>query len=47
MYLQPEEIRALFACIDSRRDRAIFRVAYHHGLRAHEKARDSSEARLG
>jgi type 1 fimbriae regulatory protein FimB len=36
MYLQPEEIRALFDCIDSRRDRAIFRVVYHHGLRAHE-----------
>ena len=36
MYLQPEEIRALFDCIESRRDRAIFRVTYHHGLRAHE-----------
>ena len=36
MYLQPEEIRALFDCIESRRDRAIFRVVYHHGLRAHE-----------
>ena len=36
MYLQPEEIRALFECIESRRDRAIFRVVYHHGLRAHE-----------
>src|SRR5665213_2174463 len=36
IYLQPEEIRALFDCIESRRDRAIFRVVYHHGLRAHE-----------
>jgi integrase len=36
MYLQPGEIRALFDCIESRRDRAIFRVVYHHGLRAHE-----------
>src|ERR1035437_2582843 len=36
MYLQPEEIRALFDCIESRRDRAIFRITYHHGLRAHE-----------
>jgi integrase len=36
MYLQPEEIRSLFDCIESRRDRAIFRVVYHQGLRAHE-----------
>ena len=36
MYLQPEEIRALFSHIESRRDRAIFRIVYHHGLRAHE-----------
>jgi len=38
MYLQPEEMRALFHAIDSRRDRAIFRIMYHHGLRAHEVA---------
>src|ERR1022692_1305918 len=36
MYLQPEEIRDLFDCIESRRDRAIFRIVYPHGLRAHE-----------
>jgi integrase len=36
MYLQPEEIASLFAVIESRRDRALFRIAYHHGLRAHE-----------
>jgi integrase len=36
MYLQPEEIAALFKAMDSRRDRAIFRITYHHGLRAHE-----------
>jgi hypothetical protein len=38
MYLQPEETRAFFDVIESRRDRAIFRVLYHHGLRAHEIA---------
>jgi type 1 fimbriae regulatory protein FimB len=36
MYLPPEEITALLAAISSRRDRAIFRLAYHHGLRANE-----------
>jgi integrase len=36
MYLQPEEIRALFSVIESRKDRAILRIVYHHGLRAHE-----------
>lgn len=36
MYLQPEETVALFKAIESRRDRAIFRLTYHHGLRAHE-----------
>jgi len=35
-YLEIEEIRALFSVIESKRDRAIFRVAYHRGLRAHE-----------
>lgn len=38
MYLQPEEIAALFAVIKSKRDRAIFRLVYHRGLRAHEVA---------
>ncbi len=36
MYLEPEEIKALFAVISSNRDRAIFRLTYHRGLRAHE-----------
>lgn len=35
-YLLENEITALFRAIDSKRDRAIFRLAYHHGLRAHE-----------
>ena len=35
-YLNPEEIQALFRVIKSKRDRAIFRLAYHRGLRAHE-----------
>jgi integrase len=36
MYLQPEETRAFFDVVESRRDRAIFRILYHYGLRAHE-----------
>ena len=35
-YLTAEEIRRLFAVISSPRDRAIFRVNYHRGLRASE-----------
>lgn len=35
-YLQPEEIAALFRAIATKRDRAIFRLVYHRGLRAHE-----------
>jgi type 1 fimbriae regulatory protein FimB len=35
-YLQEDEVRALFAAIDSPRDMAIFEVAYHRGLRASE-----------
>lgn len=35
-YLQPEEWERLIKCITSVRDRAIFRVAYHAGLRASE-----------
>lgn len=35
-YLIPEEIDALLNCITNLRDRAIFRLAYHHGLRASE-----------
>lgn len=36
MYLQEEEIEDFFKVIRSKRDRAIFRLVYHHGLRAHE-----------
>jgi integrase len=35
-YLQFEEVDRLFRVIQSPRDRAIFRVAYHAGLRASE-----------
>lgn len=35
-YLTPEEIDRLFRVITSFRDRAIFRLAYHRGLRASE-----------
>jgi integrase len=35
-YLEQKEIDALFRVIKTRRDKAIFRLAYHHGLRAHE-----------
>lgn len=35
-YLTPEELERLFRVIESPRDRAIFRLAYHRGLRASE-----------
>lgn len=35
-YLTTAEIEALFSVIDDARDRAIFRIAYHRGLRASE-----------
>lgn len=35
-YLTDQEIKRLFAVITNVRDRAIFRVAYHRGLRAGE-----------
>ena len=35
-YLTPAEIDALFKVIESIRDRAIFRIVYHRGLRASE-----------
>jgi integrase len=38
-YLQFEEIARLFTVIESPRDRAIFRLAYHAGLRASEVGR--------
>ena len=38
-YLTPDEIARLFSVIASPRDRAIFRLAYHRGLRAGEIGR--------
>lgn len=35
-YLNPDEIQALLRTITDVRDQAIFRVAYHHGLRSSE-----------
>jgi integrase len=35
-YWIPEEKDALFRAIEDPRDRAIFRLAYHHGLRVSE-----------
>jgi len=35
-YLTQEELKRLLGVIESKRDRAIFRVVYHHGLRAGE-----------
>ena len=35
-YLTQDEVRQLFAAIKDKRDRAIFAVAYRHGLRASE-----------
>jgi site-specific recombinase XerD len=38
-YLTSDEIEAFFKAISSLRDRAMFRVIYHRGLRAHEPGR--------
>ena len=35
-FLTPDELRRLFKVIHSKRDKAIFLVAYRHGLRASE-----------
>ena len=35
-FLTLDEVRRLFAAIESKRDRAIFLIAYRHGLRASE-----------
>jgi type 1 fimbriae regulatory protein FimB len=35
-YLTQDEVRHLFGAITSKRDRALFRVAYYHGLRPSE-----------
>lgn len=32
-FLTQEEVRQLFAVITGKRDRALFQLAYHHGLR--------------
>jgi len=37
-YLTQDELKRLLAVVTSRRDRAIFLVAYHHGLRLREAA---------
>ena len=36
MYLTQEEVERFFRSIQSKRDKAIFRLVYHRGLRAHE-----------
>ena len=38
-YLNPDELERLFRAITDTRDRAIFRLAYHRGLRAREVGR--------
>src|SRR5688572_14981708 len=35
-YLTQDELRHLFAVIKNKRDKALFYLAYHHGLRASE-----------
>src|SRR5215831_10142860 len=35
-FLTQDEVRQLFAVIPGKRDRALFQLAYHHGLRASE-----------
>ena len=35
-FLTQDEVRRLLAVITSKRDRALFQLAYHHGLRASE-----------
>jgi integrase len=35
-YLTPDELKRLFSVITSKRDKAIFLIAYRHGLRASE-----------
>jgi len=36
IFLTQDEVRRLLAVITSKRDRALFQLAYHHGLRASE-----------
>src|SRR5207249_11596119 len=35
-FLTQDEVRRFFAVITGKRDRALFQLAYHHGLRASE-----------
>jgi integrase len=35
-FLTPDEMRRLFSVTESKRDQAIFLIAYRHGLRASE-----------
>lgn len=49
-FLTQEEVRRLFAVIPGKRDRALFQLAYHHGLRASEVSllqRDDVHAKQG
>ncbi len=49
-FLTQEELRQLFSVISGKRDRAIFYLAYHHGLRASEVSlllRDDLQDRQG
>src|SRR5437879_12167986 len=48
--LTQDEVRRLFAVISGKRDRALFQLAYHHGLRASEVSllqRDVVHAKQG
>ena len=49
-FLTQDEVRRLFAAIPGKRDRALFQLAYHHGLRASEVSllqRDDVHAKQG
>src|SRR5438094_8239640 len=49
-FLTQDEARRLFAVISGKRDRALFQLAYHHGLRASEVSllqRDDVHAKQG
>jgi integrase len=49
-FLTQDEVRRLFAVITGTRDRALFLLAYHHGLRASEVSllqRDDVHAKQG
>src|SRR5437879_13743136 len=49
-FLTQDEVRRLFAVITDKGDRALFQLAYHHGLRASEVSllqRDDVHAKQG